>query len=135
MLVSIIMPVYNEKRYIEEIVNRVLKTDIEKELIIVDDFSTDRTREILNRLGANRGIKLIYHEKNKGKGVAIRTALQEVAGEVVIIKDADLEYVRREYPRLLEPILDGRADAVFGSRFLGGPTGCSFSGITWAISF
>src|SRR3972149_5582618 len=121
MLISIIMPVYNEKRYIEEIINRVLKTDIEKELIIVDDFSTDGTRDILSRVGANRGIKIIYHERNKGKGMAIRTALKVVSGDVVIIQDADLEYDPREYPRLLEPILDGRADAVFGSRFLGGP--------------
>ena len=121
MLISIIMPVYNEKRYIEEIINRVLKTDIEKELIVVDDFSTDGTRDILSRVGANRGIKIIYHERNKGKGMAIRTALKVVSGDVVIIQDADLEYDPREYPRLLEPILDGRADAVFGSRFLGGP--------------
>src|SRR3970282_2794752 len=101
MLVSIILPVYNEKRYIEEIVNRVLKTDIEKELIIVDDFSTDRTREILNRIGANRGIKIIYHEKNKGKGAAIRTALKVVSGDVVIIEHADLDSHTSDYQRLL----------------------------------
>lgn len=121
MLLSIIMPVYNEERYIEEIVNRVLKTDIEKELVIVDDFSTDRTRDILNRLSADRTIKIVYHEKNKGKGMAIRTALKEVAGDIVIIQDADLEYDPSEYPKLMEPILQGKADAVFGSRFLGGP--------------
>ncbi|MEK6540382.1 MAG: glycosyltransferase family 2 protein [Deltaproteobacteria bacterium] len=121
MLISIIMPVYNEKRYIEEIVGRVLKTDIQKEFIIVDDFSTDGTREILNGLSKGNHIKVILHEKNMGKGAAIRTALKVVSGDVVIIQDADLEYDPREYPRLLEPILDGRADAVFGSRFLGGP--------------
>ena len=121
MLISIIMPVYNEKRYIEEIVGRVLKTDIQKEFIIVDDFSTDGTREILNGLSKGNNIKVILHEKNMGKGAAIRTALKVVSGDVVIIQDADLEYDPREYPRLLEPILDGRADAVFGSRFLGGP--------------
>lgn len=121
MLVSIIMPVYNEAQYIEEIVSRVLKTDIEKELIIVDDFSTDRTRGILNRFNQNKDIKIIFHEKNKGKGAAIRTALNEVSGDVVIIQDADLEYDPRDYTKLLEPILEGKADAVFGSRFLGGP--------------
>jgi len=121
MLVSIIMPVYNEKMYIEEIVKRVLKTGMVQELIIVDDFSTDGTREILGRLNKGNDIKVIFHEKNKGKGAAIRTGIKEVSGDIIIIQDADLEYDPREYPRLLEPILDGRADAVFGSRFLGGP--------------
>lgn len=121
MLVSIIMPVYNEAQYIEEIVNRVLKTDIEKELIIVDDFSTDGTRDILSKYKQQKGIKIIFHEKNKGKGAAIRTGLKEVSGDVVIIQDADLEYDPRDYTKLLEPILEGKADAVFGSRFLGGP--------------
>lgn len=121
MLLSIIMPVYNEAQYIEEVVSRALKTDIEKELIIVDDFSTDRTRGILNRFNQNKDIKIIFHEKNKGKGAAIRTALNEVSGDVVIIQDADLEYDPRDYTKLLEPILEGKADAVFGSRFLGGP--------------
>jgi len=121
MLVSIIMPVYNEAQYIEEIVNRVLKTDIEKELVIVDDFSADGTRDILSKYVQHKDIKIIFHEKNKGKGAAIRTGLREVSGDVVIIQDADLEYDPRDYPKLLEPIQDGRADAVFGSRFLGGP--------------
>src|SRR3972149_8580188 len=121
MLVSIIMPVYNEAQYIEEIVNRVLKTDIEKELVIVDDFSADGTRDILSKYVQHKGIKIIFHEKNKGKGAAIRTGLREVSGDVVIIQDADLEYDPGEYHKLLEPIVDGRADAVFGSRFLGGP--------------
>ncbi len=121
MKISVIIPSYNEKRYIEEIVKRVLDTGIPEELIIVDDFSTDGTREILNELKDRTGIKVIFHEKNMGKGLAIRTAIKEVTGDVVIIQDADLEYDPREYPRLLEPILDGRADAVFGSRFLGGP--------------
>jgi len=121
MLVSIIMPVYNEAQYIEEIVNRVLKTDIEKELVIVDDFSADGTRDILSKYVQHKDIKIIFHEKNKGKGAAIRTGLREVSGDVVIIQDADLEYDPGEYHKLLEPIVDGRADAVFGSRFLGGP--------------
>ena len=101
MLISIIMPVYNEKRYIEEIVGRVLKTDIQKEFIIVDDFSTDGTREILNGLSKGNNIKVILHEKNMGKGAAIRTALKVVSGYVVIIQDADLEYDPTKYPRLL----------------------------------
>lgn len=121
MLISVIMPVYNEARYIEKIISRVIKTDIEKELIIVDDFSTDGTRDILSKLDKNERINIIYHEMNKGKGAAIRTALKKADGDVVIIQDADMEYDPDEYNRLLEPILDGRADAVFGSRFLGGP--------------
>jgi len=121
MLISIIMPVYNEERYIGEIIGRVLKTDIEKELIIIDDFSTDGTREILNKFNRHEGVNIILHERNKGKGAAIRTGLRKVSGDVVIIQDADLEYDPRDYPKLLEPIQDGRADAVFGSRFLGGP--------------
>jgi len=121
MLISIIMPVYNEERYIGEIIGRVLKTDIEKELIIIDDFSTDGTREILNKFNRHEGVNIILHERNKGKGAAIRTGLREVSGDVVIIQDADLEYDPGEYHKLLEPIVDGRADAVFGSRFLGGP--------------
>lgn len=121
LFLSVIMPVYNEKGYVDEILNRVLCTDIEKEIVIVDDFSTDGTRDILKNLSQNKGIKIIFHDKNMGKGAAIKTALKEVSGNVVIIQDADLEYDPMEYPRLLEPILQGKADAVFGSRFLGGP--------------
>ncbi|MEE9542367.1 MAG: glycosyltransferase family 2 protein, partial [Thermodesulfobacteriota bacterium] len=84
-------------------------------------YSTDGTRDILDKLKGREGVKIVFHEKNRGKGAAIRTGLAEVSGDVVIIQDADLEYDPREYSKLLEPILDGRADAVFGSRFLGGP--------------
>ena len=116
------MPVYNEKNTIHEIIARVLKVDtgLEKELVIVDDFSTDGTRDILGQLD-NPRIKVFFHPKNMGKGAALRTGFSQVQGDIVLIQDADLEYDPREYPKLLEPILDGRADVVYGSRFLGGP--------------
>jgi len=116
------MPVYNEKNTIREIIARVLKVDagLEKELVIVDDFSTDGTRDILGQLD-NPRIKVFFHPKNMGKGAALRTGFSQVQGDIVLIQDADLEYDPREYPKLLEPILDGRADVVYGSRFLGGP--------------
>lgn len=119
---SIVIPAYNEEKTIAEIIDRVKKVEVglEKEIIVVDDGSTDRTREILNQL-ANQGIKVIFHEKNKGKGAALRTGFAHATGDIILVQDADLEYDPREYPRLLEPILDGRADVVYGSRFLGGP--------------
>jgi glycosyltransferase involved in cell wall biosynthesis len=122
MKLSIVMPVYNEKATLREIVDRVLKveTGLETELIAVDDFSTDGTRDILKELADPR-IRVCYHEKNKGKGAALRTGFARAEGDIVLIQDADLEYDPREYPRLLEPILDGRADVVYGSRFLSGP--------------
>jgi glycosyltransferase involved in cell wall biosynthesis len=121
MNVSVIIPVYNEKRFIGELFKRVRDTGIPSEIVIIDDYSTDGTREILDTLKRSKGVKVIFHTRNRGKGAAIRTGLREVSGEVVIIQDADLEYDPREYPKLLQPILDGKADAVFGSRFLGGP--------------
>lgn len=127
MRVSVVIPVYNEAAFIEKVVARVLETGIPHEIIIVDDGSTDGTREILKAMsqaqstGANNTIKIYFQENNMGKGAAIKTALKEVSGNVVIIQDADLEYDPMEYPKLLEPILQGKADAVFGSRFLGGP--------------
>lgn len=116
------MPVYNEKNTIHEIIARVLKVDtgLEKELVIVDDFSTDGTRDILGQLD-NPRIKVFFHPKNMGKGAALRTGFSQIQGDIVLIQDADLEYDPREYPKLLEPLLDGRADVVYGSRFLGGP--------------
>lgn len=122
MKLSIVMPVCNEKNTIHEIIARVLKVDtgLEKELIVVDDFSTDGTRDILGQLD-NPRIKVFFHPKNMGKGAALRTGFSQAQGDIVLIQDADLEYDPREYPKLLEPILDGRADVVYGSRFLGGP--------------
>ena len=121
MKLSVIMPVYNEAPTVEEIVRRVLAEPHEKELIIVDDGSSDGTREILARLEqAHAGqIRVILHERNQGKGAAVRTGLQEAGGEVLLIQDADLEYDPSDYGLLLEPIENGQADVVYGSRFLG----------------
>ncbi len=118
MKLSVIMPVYNESKTIREIINRVRQVDIEKEIIIVDDCSTDGTREVLKTVDSQNQIKIIYHEKNMGKGAAIRTGLKEATGDVVVIQDADLEYDPGDYKNLIKPILEGRADVVYGSRFL-----------------
>lgn len=116
------MPVYNEVDTIEEIISRVNSVAIDKEIIVVDDCSTDGTRERLKGIIQGQdNLKVLYHNRNRGKGAALRTGFESLTGDVVIIQDADLEYDPIEYPRLLEPILDGRADVVYGSRFLGGP--------------
>jgi len=122
MKLSVVIPVFNERPTVAEIIRRVQAVDvgIDKEIIVVDDGSTDGTREILRGL-VFPGLKVILHEKNRGKGGALRTGFAEARGEIVLVQDADLEYDPREYPQLLEPILDGRADVVYGSRFLGGP--------------
>lgn len=119
MKLTVIIPVYNEVGTIHEVIKRVDETPFDKEIIIVDDGSTDGTRNILK--GCRDGVKVFFHESNKGKGVAIRTALPHITGDMVIIQDADLEYDPSEYPRLIAPILEGKADVVYGSRFLGGP--------------
>ena len=123
MRVSVVMPVYNEIECIDEIITRVKSAQLDKEIIVVDDGSTDGTRERLQEIGnRNDGINvLLFHDSNKGKGAALRTGFKHVTGDVVIIQDADLEYDPRDYPTLLESIEDGRADVVYGSRFLGGP--------------
>jgi glycosyltransferase involved in cell wall biosynthesis len=119
---SVVIPVYNEVGTIKEIVSRVQAVDLEKEIIIVDDGSTDGTRELLQEISlAQKNVRGFYHERNQGKGAALRTGFEAATGDIVIIQDADLEYDPRDYPLLLEPILDGRADIVYGSRFLGGP--------------
>ncbi len=119
---SVLIPVYNELNTIETILDRVHATPVRKEVICVDDCSTDGTRDILARLKQEGRIDvLILHEHNKGKGAAIRTALAASTGNVVIVQDADLEYDPADWPVLLEPIVAGKADACFGSRFLGGP--------------
>ena len=117
---SIVIPVYNEKSTIDEIVKRVQNVDFEKEIIIVDDCSSDGTSDKIDKISGNN-IKKLFHEKNKGKGASLRTGFQHVTGDIVIIQDADLEYHPNEYSNLIEPIVDGRADVVYGSRFLGGP--------------
>ena len=122
LVLSVLMPVYNERETIELILDQVRAVPVRKEIICVDDCSTDGTREVLQRhLDAGRIDKFIRHDVNRGKGAAIRTALAASTGSVVIVQDADLEYDPADWPALLEPIIDGRADAVFGSRFLGGP--------------
>jgi glycosyltransferase involved in cell wall biosynthesis len=122
MKVSIVIPVYNEIDTIEEIIARVDKVAIKKEIIVIDDLSIDGTRERLKKIIADKeNVKVIYHSRNRGKGAALRTGFESVTGDIVIIQDADLEYNPNEYPKLLEPISDGRADVVYGSRFIGGP--------------
>jgi glycosyltransferase involved in cell wall biosynthesis len=118
---SVVMPVYNEAGTLEEIVGQVLATSLAFELIIVDDGSKDGSREIMKQWENHPIIKVILHEQNQGKGVAVRTGLRAASGDVMVIQDADLEYDPRDYPKLLQPIEEGRADVVFGSRFIGGP--------------
>ena len=120
MKVSVIMPVYNERATIEEIVRRVLAVPLDVELLIVDDASSDGTAAALAAMTDPR-IRLFHHGHNRGKGAAIRTAVPEARGDVVVIQDADLEYDPAQIPVLLEPIERGVADVVYGSRFLGGP--------------
>lgn len=123
MKLSIVIPVYNEAATLERLVERVARVEIgmEKEIVLVDDASKDGTRDVMQRLAENHpDWKCAYHEVNRGKGAALRTGFAVATGDFVIIQDADLEYDPNEYPRLLQPILDGHADVVYGSRFLGG---------------
>jgi glycosyltransferase involved in cell wall biosynthesis len=121
-LLSVLIPVYNEVNTLHEILERVRDVEIKKEILLVDDGSTDGTRELMrNEIeGKYPDVRIFYHERNQGKGAAIRTAIGLATGDILLIQDADLEYDPREYFNLLEPILDGRADVVYGSRFLGG---------------
>ena len=126
MKLSVVMPAYNEQATIRAIVSRVLVVDlgpVEKELVIVDDGSTDGTREILTELDGKNGVRVLFQPQNQGKGAAVWRGIRESSGDMVIIQDADLEYDPREYPQLIRPILDGEADVVYGSRFLGSPRG------------
>lgn len=120
LTLSIIIPCYNEKETIHTIVEAVKNAPVpQKEIIIVDDFSTDGTRKVLESEIAPQVHQILYHEKNKGKGAALRTGIQVANGDVVVIQDADMEYDPQEYPLLLEPFLQEKADVVYGSRFLG----------------
>lgn len=115
---SVVIPVYNEKQWLGELVRRVEATPIPKEIILVDDCSTDGTRDLLKEMEA-RGHRVIYQEVNQGKGAALRTGFANATGNVILVQDADLEYDPAEYPRLVQPIIEGRADVVYGSRFIG----------------
>jgi glycosyltransferase involved in cell wall biosynthesis len=137
---SIVIPVYNEKNTIDEILRRVLDTEPRKEVIVIDDCSTDGTKQILESMAARqakgeksapaqdgadsialRDLRFFFQAQNQGKGAALRRGFAQTTGDIVLVQDADLEYDPRDYAKLLEPILDGRADVVYGSRFLGGP--------------
>lgn len=120
MKLSVVIPVYNEKKTLNELILRVEAVSIDKEVIIVDDASTDGTRDLLKKYEKKEGFEVIYQPKNKGKGAALRAGFEIVKGEVIIIQDADLEYNPKDFHVLLEPIFDKRADVVYGSRFLGG---------------
>jgi glycosyltransferase involved in cell wall biosynthesis len=122
LLLSVLIPVYNERDTVREVIGRIRSLPLRTQIVVVDDCSTDGTREVLRGLAEKeKDLTIRFHEHNRGKGAAIRTALAEATGDVVIIQDADMEYDPVEYPRLLEPIRQGVADVVYGSRFLGGP--------------
>jgi len=118
---SVVIPVFNEVATVERLLRRVHEVPLQLEVIVVDDGSTDGTRDLLPRLEGDLVDRLVMHDVNRGKGAALRTGFAEATGDVVVVQDADLEYDPHEFPLLLEPILAGKADAVYGSRFLGGP--------------
>lgn len=128
---SIVVPVYNEIDTLEEILQRIkaVELDMEKEIILVDDYSTDGTRKLLEQIKeqGNENEKVFFHEKNMGKGAALKTGFQHVTGDITLVQDADLEYNPNEYPKLVAPILEGKADAVYGSRFMIKPDGMANS--------
>ena len=119
MKLSIIVPIYNEVELLSTVLSKVHAVPIEKELILVDDYSTDGTRNILKSEEQRADTKVLYHDKNKGKGAAIRTGLEYATGDIVIIQDADLEYNPEDIPRVIEPIIEGRTNVAYGSRFRG----------------
>ncbi|HTY63578.1 MAG TPA: glycosyltransferase family 2 protein [Acidobacteriota bacterium] len=121
MKLSVVIPVYNEKHTILEVLERVRSVNLPKEMIIVDDCSTDGTRDILKSIPPSENIKVILQPENMGKGAALRAGFSTVSGDIVVVQDADLEYDPAEYANLIQPILANKADVVFGSRFLGGP--------------
>ena len=125
MKLSVIMPVHNEVNTIREALRQVQEVDLGKEIIIVDDHSSDGTRAILAQMTDDE-VKVVYHDQNTGKGAAIQTALQYVTGDIIIIQDGDLEYNPTDYHKLIEPIVEGRASVVYGSRFLGEITNMHF---------
>ena len=117
---SIVIPIYNERDTLHILISKVEAVDYTKEIILIDDYSTDGTRDVLKKYEGQENIQVLYHEHNKGKGAALRTGFSKAQGDIIIIQDADLEYDPVDYGILLAPILDGRADVVYGSRFQGG---------------
>ena len=128
MKLSVVIPVYNEKNTVIEVIEKVASTPFDKEIVIVDDYSTDGTREILEKLD-REDTRVFFHEVNRGKGAALRTGFGEVRGDIVIVQDADLEYTPDDYGILTKPIVEGKADVVYGSRFQGG--GCHRCHLFW----
>ena len=127
MKLSVVIPVYNERETLKEITQAVLATELADEIILVDDGSTDGTKDLYPEIKAlDDSIKLFLHDKNQGKGAAVRTAFEKATGDIVLIQDADLEYDPRDYPALIQPIVEKKADVVYGSRFRGGPTKAMF---------
>lgn len=121
MKISVIIPAYNEIHTIQEILKRVQAVGVADEILVVDDGSTDGTRGVLKEYDSQGPVRVIFHEKNQGKGAAVRTGIQHASGDLIIIQDADLEYDPRDYELLLQPVREGIADVVYGSRFLGAP--------------
>ena len=117
---SVVMPVYNEKKFVLGIIDKVLGLDMVKELVVVDDCSTDGTRELLKNAGFDGRVKIFYHDRNMGKGAALRTGFGKVTKDIVVIQDADLEYDPNEFREMIKPIAEGAADVVYGSRLAGG---------------
>jgi glycosyltransferase involved in cell wall biosynthesis len=122
MKLSVVIPVYNEVNTLLHLIERVQRSPVEKEIIVVDDCSTDGTADVLRRASLAPNVRTMFHDVNQGKGAALRTGFAAATGEIVIVQDADLEYDPQEYPKLIKPIVDGLADVVFGSRFAGGET-------------
>ena len=121
MKLSVVIPVYNEKNTLLELLGRVRQVELDKEIILVDDYSTDSTRDLLSSLPRGDDLRILYQPRNMGKGAALRRGFEAVTGDIVVVQDADLEYDPAEYAVLIQPILANKADVVYGSRFLGGP--------------
>ena len=117
MLLSVVIPVYNEEKTLAQLIERVRAVDIDMQLVLVDDCSTDGTRDLLKKYEDALDCKVLYHEKNQGKGAALRTGFEQAQGDLVIVQDADMEYDPAEYPRLIQPIIEGKADVVYGTRY------------------
>ena len=122
MIVSVVIPVFNEMRTLEQVIKRVQAAPVEKEIILVDDYSNDGSRELVQSLAEQPNVRAVLHDYNQGKGAALRSGFAAATGDVVLIQDADLEYDPKDYPKLLGPIVANDADVVYGSRFAGGET-------------